>query len=276
MKKHIPFRAVFLLILAVILIAAALWNMLSPQFDRWQSKREYEKLAQDYVSIGSTDGSGGEDSNQTEDTRQKKKDWWYTDVKVEFDELKKQNPDIVAWIRFDSEELAISYPVLYSGDNEKYVRTDVYGNDHIAGSIFLEGLNSPDFSDYYNIIYGHSMKNGTMFGNLKKYRTEGFWQENQYFTVYTEHTAYRYHIFSYETAPDGGEVYKIGYQPGEEYQEFIDHMIENSQIETGITPQSTNKILTLSTCVAVDSDERFAVHAVCIDTQTTDAEKLKE
>ena len=75
MKKHIPFRAVFLLILAVILIAAALWNMLSPQLDRWQSRREYEKLAQDYVSTGSTDESGGEDSDETEDTRQKKKDW---------------------------------------------------------------------------------------------------------------------------------------------------------------------------------------------------------
>ena len=46
-----------------------------------------------------------------------------------------------------------------------------------------------DFSDLYNIIYGHNMNNGSMFGSLKKYKDEGFWKKNQYFTVYTESTA---------------------------------------------------------------------------------------
>lgn len=70
----------------------------------------------------------------------RKKDWWLTDVKVEFDKLKAENPDIIGWIRFDDQdELGINYPILYSGDNKKYLRTDLYGNKHIAGSIFLEG-----------------------------------------------------------------------------------------------------------------------------------------
>ena len=49
---------------------------------------------------------------------------------------------------------------MHSGDNEKYLRKDIHGNKHIAGSIFLEGLNQSDFSDLYNIIYGHNMNNG--------------------------------------------------------------------------------------------------------------------
>ena len=61
---------------------------------------------------------------------------------------------------------------------------------------------------------------------LKKYKDDGFWKENQYFTVYSETTAYRYRIFSYEDAVNGGDVYKVGYQPGEEYQKFIDQMIK--------------------------------------------------
>ena len=74
--------------------------------------------------------------------QQKKKDWWATDVKVEFDKLKTENPDVIGWIRFDNQdELGINYPILYSGDNEKYLRTDLHGNSHIAGCIFLEGLN---------------------------------------------------------------------------------------------------------------------------------------
>lgn len=161
---------------------------------------------------------------------------------------------------------------MYSGDNEKYLRKDIHGNKHIAGSIFLEGLNQSDFSDLYNIIYGHNMNNGSMFGSLKKYKDEGFWKKNQYFTVYTESTAYRYQIFSYEDAVVGGNVYKVGYQPGEEYQTFIDEMVKNSDFDTGIRPKSSNKILTLSTCTDHDSSKRFAVHAVCIDTQKTSEE----
>ena len=62
----------------------------------------------------------------------------------------------------------------------------------------------------YNIIYGHNMNDGSMFGSLKKYKDDGFWKENQYFTVYSETTAYRYRIFSYEDAVNGGDVYKVG------------------------------------------------------------------
>ena len=114
--------------------------------------------------------------------QQKKKDWWATDVKVEFDKMKAENPDVIGWIRFDNQdELGINYPILYSGDNQKYLRTDLHGNSHIAECIFLEGLNKSDFSDYYNIIYGHNMNDGSMFGSLKKYKEEGFWKKNQYF-----------------------------------------------------------------------------------------------
>ena len=120
------------------------------------------------------------------------------------------------------------------------------------------------------------MDDGSMFGNLKKYKVEGFWNENQYFTIYTENTVYRYQIFSYEDAVNGGDVYKVGYQPGKEYQQFIDDMVSNSNVETGIRPQSTNKIVTLSTCTDSGYSKRFVVHAVCIDTQTTDGTKLKE
>lgn len=136
-------------------------HILPPYIDRWKSARDYDKLAEEYVN----------DESELDDGKQKKKDWWATDVKVEFDKLKAENPDVIGWIRFDNQdELGINYPILYSGDNEKYLRTDLYGNSHIAGCIFLEGLNKSDFSDYYNIIYGHNMNDGSMFGSLKNIR----------------------------------------------------------------------------------------------------------
>lgn len=189
MKKKNSYRWLIWIFLAVILIGVALWNILPPYIDRWQSTKDYEKLAEEYVS--------GE--SEPDDGKQKKKDWWSTDIKVEFDQLKTENPDIIGWIRFDDQdEIGINYPIVYSGDNEKYLRKE---------------------------------------------------------------------IFSYEDAVVGGNVYKVGYQPGEEYQTFIDDMVKNSDFDTGIRPKSSNKILTLSTCTDHDSSKRFAVHAVCIDTQ---------
>lgn len=71
-------------------------------------------------------------------------------------------------------------------------------------------------------------------------------------------------------------MYKVGYQPGEEYQKFIDQMIKDSDVDRGVKPQTSNKILTLSTCTGNGYSKRLAIHAVCIDAQTTDESKLKE
>lgn len=268
MKKKKTHSWIVFIVIAAVLIGFALFKLISPMIDRWQSAKDYKELADTYVSVNET---------SKDDGKQKQKDWWLTDVKIEFDRLKEQNPDIIGWIRFDNQdELGINYPILYSGDNEKYLRSDIYGNEHIAGSIFLEALNNADFSDYYNILYGHKVIDGSMFGSLYKYKDDGFWEDNQYFTVYTETTAYRYRIFSYEDAVNGGDVYKIGYKPGDEYQKFIDAMIDASDISTGIKPKSSNKIITLSTCTGDGYDKRFAVYAVCVDAQTTDSSKLKQ
>jgi sortase B len=127
-------------------------------------------------------------------------------------------------------------------------------------------MNQPDFSDYHTIIYGHNMKNGTMFGSLKKYRNEdNFWENNQYFTIYTEDTVYRYQIFSYYNVSDTSNIYTVGFGPGEEFQQFIDGMVASSYENTGISPQSDNHIVTLSTCTSAGDDKRFVIHAVCIE-----------
>ena len=128
MKKKCSYRWLIWIILAVVLIGVALMHILPPYIDRWKSARDYDKLAEEYVN----------DESEPDDGKQKKKDWWATDVKVEFDKLKAENLDVIGWIRFDNQdELGINYPILYSGDNQKYLRTDLHGNSHIAGCILF-------------------------------------------------------------------------------------------------------------------------------------------
>ena len=113
------------------------------------------------------------------------------------------------------------------------------------------------------------MNDGSMFGGLKKYKEKEFWEENQYFTLYMEDMAYRYQIFACQEAVNGGVIYKIGYEPGEEYQALIDGMVNDSLIDTGVHPDNSHKVITLSTCTGSGYSRRFAVHAVCVDAEET-------
>ena len=107
-------RRKFLILAALVLIGVSLWNILPDYLDKRTSSQTYEDLREDYTEV-----PAGDDTEQ-------KKDWWLTDVLIRFDELKEQNPDIVAWIRSDDPgSNGIDNPVLYSGDNEKYLRRDL-------------------------------------------------------------------------------------------------------------------------------------------------------
>jgi sortase B len=239
-----------ILLLAIVGIAVSLWNLIPPYLDRRQSVQDYHELEEEIVS------TSGEKQGD---------DWWSKDVHIAFEELKKKNSDIIGWIRFDNlDQIDISYPILYSGDDEKYLHTDLYGKSRAAGCIFLEGLNQPNLKDQYQIIYGHNMRNGSMFGSLKKYKKSGFYEKNPYFTVYTEKMAYRYQIFSVHNAKADGAVYQIGYGQDETYQKFLNSLAEDSLIDTGLTPKKTDRVLTLSTCTGNGYESRFAVHAVLV------------
>ena len=159
--------------------------------------------------------------------------------------------------------------IRYSGDDSKYLRSDIYGNYHIAGCIFLEGLNNPDFSDYHSIIYGHNMRNTTMFGDLKRYKNdEGFYEKNQFFNVYTADKVYRYQIFSYYDVDEDSDIYTVGYGADDSWQAMIDKMVASSMKDTGIHPTKEDKVVTLSTCSKAGETKRFVVHGVLVDVKT--------
>lgn len=128
----------------------------------------------------------------------------------------------------------------------------------------MEAANEPDFSDYHTILYGHNMKNGSMFGKLKNFKEQEFYEENQYFTIYTQETAYRFHIFSVQTVPVDDKIYTVGFGPDEEFKKFAIALQENSLYDTGVEVSGESKIVTLSTCTYSDK-LRFVVHGVCVE-----------
>lgn len=111
-----------------------------------------------------------------------------------FAELLAINPDVCAWITVDNTK--IDYPVLQGETNLTYINTDVYGNFALAGSIYLDSRNTPDFSDPYSLLYGHHMEGGGMFGDLDLFKDKAFFEENRTGTLLVPGKGYDLEIFA--------------------------------------------------------------------------------
>ncbi len=175
---------------------------------------------------------------------------------IDFDELEQVNEDIVGWLRIRA--LDISYPVVQGEDNDYYLHKTFEGEDNIAGCLFFNYENSPELTDMNTILYGHNMRNGSMFGKLKKFREEGVFEKSKFFWVFTPALIYQYRIFSAMTVPQIGTAYQTFYTD-KDFEEYIETAFENSVIEKpDVTVTPDDKIMTLSTCTG-DSSTRFVV-----------------
>ncbi len=99
-----------------------------------------------------------------------------TDHRESFAQLRKINPEVVAWVTMEGTN--IDFPVLQGKDNLSYISRDVFGNFSLAGSIFLDSRDDPGFSQSYALLYGHHMADGNMFGDLDLYKEEAFFREH--------------------------------------------------------------------------------------------------
>jgi len=153
-QQNILFRILFLLALAVFLYAAV--RLILYGITYWKGSHEYKGL-QKYVSEQPKDEISTEENGE---------------FTVDFSGLKELNPDCIGWIRF--ENIDISYPIMQGEDNEYYLKHTFEGQAVTAASIFMDANNHADFSDQNTFIYGHNMKDKTMFGKLNNYKDEEF------------------------------------------------------------------------------------------------------
>lgn len=194
------------------------------------------------------------------------------EFKVDFKKLKGINSDVVGWIRFD-EPSQISYPVVKGPDNDKYLKTTFEGKRNAAGSLFMDVDNEADFSDKNTFIYGHNMKNGSMFAGLREYKAKAYWEKNPYFYIYTpdgKETVYQ--IFSVSIVKDTSESYQKWYNSDGEYQEYLAHIKSASRYQTGVEVSVDSQIVSLSTCTNVSDDERLLVHGVKVNEKMAEEE----
>lgn len=264
----IALLCVVLVIVAVVSIVKIV-NLHSAEI---KQEQEIQALQEEYTSESGDTASMPDESELVKKTDGDLKtepeddpNAWYHDIDVDFAGLKEQNKDIVGWIYFEDEE-SISYPLLYSGD-DYYLRRNYLKEEETAGSIYIDGNNSPDLDDAHTLIYGHNMRNLSMFGNLKFYKTEeDYFENHRYFQLITETGAYRYEIFAYKDVGTlTGGIYTTWKYVDADFKEFVENTIcQGSYVDADIDVDDETHIVTLSTC-SYDSDVRFTVSAVRID-----------
>ena len=191
-------------------------------------------------------------------------------IEVDFDKLKSVNEDVVGWIYVDALP-DISYPIVKGKDNQTYLHQTYQKNYNFAGTIFVDYENSGDFSDCNTLVYGHNMKNGSMFGHLKKFREDDkLYKQDKYFWILTPERNYRYEIITAYTTGVNSDTYTLFKGPGEEFEKYLETIKGYSEIQTDDTDLTIkDRIVTLSTCTGNEST-RFVVQGKRVDAEDAD------
>ncbi len=178
-----------------------------------------------------------------------------------FENLQKINPDTVGWIEMFGTN--INYPVVQGNDNLEYINKDIFGYSTASGSIYLAAENNSDFSDWYNLFYGHHMDSGAMFGDIEKYLDPEFFRSHTDGIIQTKNGNYSIHVFAcVRTNAYEETVYQLETDAEDRYPELKKYMEEHAVNHTEIPDNvSDGYILGMSTCTNAVTDGRIVLFA---------------
>ena len=192
---------------------------------------------------------------------------------VDFKELRAENPDIVGWLYVDAFPETISYPICRGTDNDYYLHHTFRKTYLFSGAIFENCENSADFSDPHTIIYGHNMKNRSMFGNLKFLKEQERYDKNPYFWILTPEENYRYKIFAAFDTSYKSDVYTLFSIGGSDFLSWEKSLQEQSAVKNDVKLRGDDFTVTLSTCTG-NSSVRCVIIGKCVSSDRPDLKKI--
>lgn len=180
---------------------------------------------------------------------------------VDFTALREKAPAVIGWLTLP--DSVINYPVVQADDNEYYLRRLYDGTYNQAGCLFADYRCAADITGRNTVIYGHNMRNGTMFSTLREYAAQEYYEAHPTMYLITPDCGYIVEIFAAFTASPSetcGDTspWRVEWPDEDAFSEWLAIAAERSSISTGITVNSNDRILTLSTCTNSGKD-RFLV-----------------
>lgn len=179
---------------------------------------------------------------------------------VDFDALMQISDDVVAWVYIEGTN--INYPVVQGEDNRFYVSAMINGVRNGAGSIFMDYHNQPDFTDPHTILYGHNMKNGSMFADISKYRNQEYYDEHPTGLIMTPEQNYRFEIVASYVASLADSAWQLEFFSDEDALQWLHDAMDRSGFTSSTVPELGDRIITLSTCSYEFNNARFVLVGV--------------
>lgn len=191
-------------------------------------------------------------------------------IPIDFETLQQENDEIYAWIRIP--DTVIDYPVLQSKtDDSFYIHKGVNKEYLFAGAIYSEMQNARDFSDPNTVLYGHNMKDGSMFASLHNFKDRDYFDKNREILIYTPEHIYHYEIFASYTYDDRHLLNSFNLKNKEVFDDYLEEIYSIRAMDAYFMDEpkvtSDDKIITLSTCVGNDASSRYLVQGVLTETE---------
>lgn len=192
-------------------------------------------------------------SNVTKNTGDADKN--HCPITVDFDKLKAENADVVGWLYCKG--TPINYPIVKGKDNSEYLHKLIDGTHNFSGTLFVDYRNTGNFTDPNTIIYGHAMKNGSMFGMLSHYKKADYYKEHPYMWLLTPNGNYRLDLIAGYTTPSTSMIYSA--MDSGQVAAALYQAKSKSTFDSGIDTTTVSKIVTLSTCSYEYEEARYVV-----------------
>lgn len=254
-KKNIWKMIYILLVIACLAcIGAMVWYLQKDHAEEEAAQQQQEEIKEQYVV------------EEAEPEIEAELESEIAELPIDFEGLQEINPEIYAWLEVP--DTNINYPILqHEGEDQSYYLTrDMYGELRQAGSIYTEDYNNKDFQDYHTVIYGHNMKNGSMFHNVRYFAEREFFDEHQELFIYVPGKILKYEIVACYEYDDRHLLGLFDFDDEEAYEAYLEEIMNPRSMYAMIRPNceltSEDKLVTLSTCIANKPNNRRLLQAV--------------
>lgn len=235
-KQKTEKRIVYKLILIVLLgiMAFSLYKIGAILYGYYEGNRQYDELAK----IAEIDMEEIEHIN--------------------FKALREKNRDVKAWLY--GKDTVINYPVVQGKDNQQYLYVTPLGEWNSKGSIFIDYRCKKPFEDFNTILYGHRMKDGSMFHSLTKYEDRKYFEKHKTMELITPKKNFDVEIFAVVRISSDSPLYRIDFADDGEKSRYLQKISEEGLLDTGVKVSAKDKIIMMSTCTYEFQDARLVVY----------------
>lgn len=255
MKTFSRLRAVLIIILSVVFLVALIQTV-CVLVDRKKANDAYKDL-QELVVVQDTEPTETDPPATEESPGTTSQEEQNTFIEVDFKTLQEKYPDVVAWLYCDG--TPINYPVAQGKDNNQYLRHLLSGEYNTAGTLFADYRNAVIGLDDNYVIYGHNMKDGTMFSSLIKYKQQAYYDEHPVIYLLMPDKSYCIELLAgYVTSVDS-DAYKLDFVTVELMDKYVAEAIKKSTFKTNAEYKPGDRLITFSTCSYEYTNARYVV-----------------